>query len=278
MGVTFDNQKPKPQTTSVTIEHKAVHEASPEQLALQRQQAQQRAIRRNVEQDILLQPRAKKNTAQPILRASAYRQELEQGHSNQQELLQAQQGQLLHDHTPQSLETALQREQSYVLPERPPLKPQSNTDWVTVMRMQAAQVEGKRLSTREHEQFKTLQRQVTQTLIQRFKQDRQPAAARYSEYAEHLATLQREPLSGHVASVFMGFMPQSERPALQRALDEALQRQQDNTGAAQAALNLQSIQRQLEELEEQATLPILERIQQHRGAGNPLPEAIQRHL
>lgn len=275
--------KPKPkggqqQAKLPSFEAVPTKKLTPEELSLQRQQAQEWAIRHSIEQETVLQPQAKKTTAQPILRASAYRQEIEQGHRNQQELLHAQQGQLLQAHTPQALETALQREAGYALPERPPLKPQSNTEWVTVMRMQAAQTEGRWLSSREMGQFTALQRQITQTLIQRYKQDRQPHEARTAEYAEHLATLQRHNLSSPVTSAFMGFMPQGERPTLQRALDEAVQRQQDNTQTALLALNLHSIQRQLAELEEQSTLPILERIQQRRGAGNPLPEAIQRHL
>ncbi|WP_229784625.1 eCIS core domain-containing protein [Deinococcus radiotolerans] len=49
----------------------------------------------------------------------------------------------------------------------------------------------------------------------------------------------------------------------------------------QAALNFDihmALQRQLVELDAEATQPVLQRIQARRGAGNPLPEAVQRHL
>lgn len=76
----------------------------------------------------------------------------------------------------------------------------------------------------------------------------------------------------------MRSIPMGERPALQRAVDEvvqreALQRQQD-----EQALQLHSFQRQLAELDHEATRPVLQRIQARRGSGNPLPEAVQRHL
>ncbi|WP_291431881.1 DUF4157 domain-containing protein [Deinococcus sp.] len=76
----------------------------------------------------------------------------------------------------------------------------------------------------------------------------------------------------------LGMVPPSERLPLQRATDEALQRQR---AQEQAALNfgtLTSLQRQMAELDAEATQPVLQRIQARRGAGNPLPEAIQRHL
>lgn len=175
-----------------------------------------------------------------------------------------------------AIEAALQRQQQPTAPV--PLKPQSAGEWVTVMRQQAEQADGRRMSSREFGQFTALQRQVAQTLTQGYLRDRQPALQRQQEYAGHMATLQRHPVSGQVAQVFMRSIPMGERPALQRAVDEvvqreALQRQQD-----EQALQLHSFQRQLAELDHEATRPVLQRIQARRGSGNPLPEAVQRHL
>ncbi|WDA59472.1 DUF4157 domain-containing protein [Deinococcus aquaticus] len=159
-----------------------------------------------------------------------------------------------------------------------PVKPTTPTDWVTVMRHRAEGVEGQRLDTRAFGEFQTLQRQVAQTLAHSFRHDRGEASARYATYGEHLATLQRHALSAPVSRVVLGMVSPSERLPLQRAADEALQRQ---LAQEQAALNfgtLSSLQRQLAELDAEATQPVLQRIQARRGAGNPLPEAIQRHL
>ncbi|WP_230289618.1 DUF4157 domain-containing protein [Deinococcus sp. 14RED07] len=76
----------------------------------------------------------------------------------------------------------------------------------------------------------------------------------------------------------LGMVPPSERLPLQRAADEALQRQRMQEQAALNFGSLQTLQRQLAELDAEATQPILQRIQARRGAGNPLPETIQRHL
>ncbi len=159
-----------------------------------------------------------------------------------------------------------------------PAKPVTPADWVTVMRHRAEGVEGQRLDTRAFGEFQTLQRQVAQTLAHSFRSDRGEPQARYAAYGEHLATLQRHPVSAPVARVVLGMVPPSERLPLQRATDEALQRQR---AQEQAALNfgtLTSLQRQMAELDAEATQPVLQRIQARRGAGNPLPEAIQRHL
>ena len=159
-----------------------------------------------------------------------------------------------------------------------PVKPTTPADWVTVMRERADNMQGQRLDTRAFGEFQTLQRQVAQTLAHSFRSDRGDAQARYATYGEHLATLQRHALSAPVSRVVLGMVSPSERLPLQRAADEALQRQ---LAQEQAALNfgtLSSLQRQLAELDAETTQPVLQRIQARRGAGNPLPEAIQRHL
>ncbi|GHG32737.1 hypothetical protein GCM10017784_27920 [Deinococcus indicus] len=159
-----------------------------------------------------------------------------------------------------------------------PAAPITPADWVTVMRLRAEEVAGQPLDTRSSSQFTTLQRQVAQTLAQGFRADRGDTQARYATYGEHLATLQRHPVSAPVSRVVLGLVPPAERLPLQRAVDETLQRFQ---AQEQASLNfdtLQTLQRQLAELDAEATQPVLQRIQARRGSGNPLPEAIQRHL
>lgn len=192
--------------------------------------------------------------------------------------LQAQIGELAGTIPPNAIQDALQRQEERNTP--PPViqHPQTQSDWVTVMRQQAIQAEGRRMGEREVMHFTALQRQVAQRLVQGFRTDRQPAAQRYAEYAGHLVSLQRHPISGHVANAVMTMIPQGERPALQRAVDEVLQREAIQRQQDETALNLHTLQRQLAELDEQATQPVFERIQARRGAGNPLPEAVQRHL
>ncbi|GAQ22707.1 hypothetical protein DEIGR_102734 [Deinococcus grandis] len=159
-----------------------------------------------------------------------------------------------------------------------PARPVTPSDWVTVMRHRAESVEGQRLDTRTFGDFHTLQRQVAQSLSQGFRMDRGEPATRYATYGEHLATLQRHALSAPVSRVVLSMVPPAERVPLQRATDEALHRQM---AQEQAVLNfdtLASLQRQLAELDTEATQPVLQRIQARRGAGNPLPETVQRHL
>ncbi|WP_230270600.1 eCIS core domain-containing protein [Deinococcus sp. 6YEL10] len=159
-----------------------------------------------------------------------------------------------------------------------PAKPITPGDWVTVIRLRAEEVAGRPLDARSSAGFTALQRQVAQTLAQGFRSDRGDAQARYAAYGEHLATLQRHPVSAPVARVVLGQIPPVERLPLQRAVDETLQRFH---AQEQASLNFdtrQTLQRQLAELDAEATQPVLQRIQARRGSGNPLPEAIQRHL
>lgn len=178
--------------------------------------------------------------------------------------------------SPLALDAALQREQVNPLPV--PLKPQSTADWVTVMRFQAQQADGRSMSSREMGQFTALQRQITQALVQGYLRDRQPPLQRHQEYATYLATLQRHPLSGQVAQAFIRAIPNGERPALQRAVDEALQREAAQVAEEQLALQFHSIQRQLTEVEDEAARPVFERIQARKGSGNALPEVVRRHL
>ena len=159
-----------------------------------------------------------------------------------------------------------------------PAKPTTPGDWVTVMRLRAEEVAGRPLDARSSAGFTALQRQVAQTLAQGFRADRGDAQARYATYGEHLATLQRHAVSAPASRVVLGLIPSAERLPLQRATDEVLQRFQSQEQAALNFDTLQTLQRQLAELDAEATQPVLARIQARRGSGNPLPEAIQRHL
>lgn len=146
------------------------------------------------------------------------------------------------------------------------------------MRARAEEVQGRPLDARSSAAFTSLQRQVAQTLAQGFRSDRGDAQARYAAYGEHLATLQRHPVSAPVARVVLGLIPPAEHLPLQRAVDETLQRFQAQERASLNFDTLQTLQRQLAELDAEATQPVLARIQARRGSGNPLPEAVQRHL
>jgi hypothetical protein len=172
-------------------------------------------------------------------------------------------------------------------PERPvqpsaapvmPTQPQTPGQWAAALRERAGEVEGRPLDARQAAQFTALQRQVAQTLAQGFRQDRRAPEERYSDYGDHLATLQRHPVSAPVAGVVLGLVPAAERPALQRAAAEGLERQLAHEEALTRDHSRQTVQRQLAELDAEAGRPLLERIQARRGAGNPLPEGVRRHL
>ncbi|WP_081424598.1 eCIS core domain-containing protein [Deinococcus soli (ex Cha et al. 2016)] len=211
--------------------------------------------------------RAQGQAAQPVLRAATLQRQEEARLSGARAAVQ-QQVAALGDVAP------VQRRADLPVP----AKPVTPSDWVTVMRHRAEGVDGQRLDTRAFGEFQTLQRQVAQSLGQGFRADRGDPAARYATYGEHLATLQRHALSAPVSRVVLGLVPPAERVPLQRATDEARQRQM---AREQAALNFDThaaLQRQLAGLDAEATQPVLQRIQARRGAGNPLPEAIRRHL
>ncbi len=140
--------------------------------------------------------------------------------------------------SPETINQAVQRQQQ----EGPqaPTKPQSVGDWVTVMRFQAEQAQGRRMNSREVMQYNTLQRQVANTIAQGFRQDQQAASARHQQYGQHLATLQRSG-AAPVATLALQLMPTGERPAVQRAVDEVLQREAEQEAQEEAALKLRSL-------------------------------------
>lgn len=261
--------KKKPQSSVLQRQPQMVQAAQPAP-EVQRQALIQRDLQRHTARPTTTQ----RQVAAPALKAAQLHRAEVQHLSEEQTSIQRQAAEI---NLPQSaVDAALQRQQAVPAPVA--TKPQSIGDWVTVMRFQAEQSEGRRMGAKEASQFSALQRQVAQTLTRSYLTDRQSALQRQQDYAGHVVALQRHPVSGQVARAFMLSVPQGEKAALQRAVDEvsqqeALQRQRD-----EQALRLHSLQRQLAELNEQATRPVFERIQQRRGAGNPLPQAIQRHL
>ncbi|MVN87007.1 DUF4157 domain-containing protein [Deinococcus sp. HMF7620] len=202
-----------------------------------------------------------RQVVQPVLAASALLQADTQARALQRQRLMTQSQEDVAHPVPSTLAPV-------------PTAPRSPADWVTVMRHQAQQTEGKALSPREWTAWTALQRQVATHLSQGYRRESGPAQVRQERLAAHLAHLQDHPLSAPVAGATLALVPPGERPALQRALDAALAREQ----TARAQLAQQTLQRQLAELDAQEAQPALERIQARRGAGRPLPGAVQRHL
>ncbi|WP_291430666.1 DUF4157 domain-containing protein [Deinococcus sp.] len=170
--------------------------------------------------------------------------------------------------------TAAPQQQAQAVPDRP----QTAAEWVTVMRHRAQQVDGKRLDAREYGQFTALQRQVVSILTQGFRSDLTPALTRHNAYGEQLARLQQHHLSAPVSHVVLSRLPPAERLSVQRAMTTAAQRLEAESRNSAVLDSRHALQRQLAELDAEATQPVLQRIQARRGGGNPLPEAIQRHL
>lgn len=219
---------------------------------------------------------AQNQVVQAPLRAAALeRQEVQRVHTERQE---AQRQLTSLAVTPGEVEVPPTVPAPNHLPVQLPVRPANASDWVTVMRVRAQEVEGQSLDSRAYADFKALQRQVAQSLAQGFRQDRGPAQARAYTYGEHLAALHGHPISAPVARVVLGLVPAAERPTLQRAVDTALQRTAEQQTQEARRLHAATLQRQLAELDVEAAQPVLSRIQARRGAGNPLPEAVQRHL
>lgn len=221
---------------------------------------------------------AQRQAVIPVLRAASLRQQEEEHLRAQRLPLQRQVAELRADLPADAIQTALQRQASERSLTAVPAHPQTAGEWVTVMRHRAEQMDGRRMDARSTQAFTALQRQVTAALVHSVKHDPSSAIQRQAAFAEHAVGLQRHALTRHIPRAALTQLPPGERLSLQRAVDEAtqavaLQRQQD----AQA-LQLHSLQRQLADLDEQATKPVMERIQARRGSGNPLPAAVQRHL
>jgi len=185
-----------------------------------------------------------------------------------------------------AVETALQRQAARSAPVEPlGQAPTSPSQWVQAARLEIQRVQDptvrdqtRWLSAADRERHVGTLRSVGHGLAQGFKADTSPAVQRYAEYGDGLATLQRQALTSGVVRTVMQQISPAERPMLQRAVDDALQRQQEEEQQAASALHLYSLQRQLTELDQQAEQPIMDRIQARRGSGAPLPVAVQRQL
>ncbi|WP_456829906.1 eCIS core domain-containing protein [Deinococcus sp. UYEF24] len=185
-----------------------------------------------------------------------------------------------------NLEGALQRKVARDAPVAPLTQaPSQPGDWIQAARLEVQRVtepgapeQTRWLSGAERDRHLGALRSVGQGLAQAFRADRGPAVQRYAAYGEGLATLQRQALTGAIPRMVLAQVSPAERPHLQRAVDAALQRQQEEEAKDASALYLHSLQRQLAALDLQAELPILERIQARKGGGVPLPASVQRQL
>lgn len=265
-------KKAPPSSSTSPAEFTSPSTAAGGSLPIQRQHALARTLHRFTARPAAVQRRV----AAPVLTAAALHTSEVDRIQKARETLQRSMADL--SVVPASpADHALQRQANQASPDSF-LPPQTPRDWVAVMRQQAEQAQGRRMDAKSHRAFTALQRQVTAHLSAAYRQDRQLAPARTTEYARHLAALQRHPISEPVARAVLAQVPPGERMSLQRAVDqlhsqEAVQRQQE-----EQALQRHALQRQLAELDEQATMPVMERIQARRGSGNPLPAAVLHHL
>ena len=181
---------------------------------------------------------------------------------------------------------ALQRHAARQAPVAPLSRPLGTpAEWVQaaqleVQRMQdPAQPERTRwMGNAERERHLGTLRSVGVGLSQGFRADRGPALQRYAEYGDHLATLQRQSLTASLPRMVLAQVPPAERPHLQRAVDAALQRQAKQDAQDGSVLQWHALQRQLAELDQEAELPVMARIQARQGSGSPLPDAVRRQL
>ncbi len=222
----------------------------------------------------------------PAFQALSLHRESVEGLSLQRQAVQGQVQQLQASVSANSVTGALQRRAIRQAPVAPLTgAPASPSEWVRAARLELQRVadparpeQTRWLGGAERERHLGTLRGVGQGLAQGFKTDRGPALQRYAEYGEALATLQRQSLMGGVVRTVMQQTSPTERPPLQRATDEAAQRQASQEAQDASALNLHSLQRQLADLDTQAEQPILERVQARRGGGDPLPSAVRRQL
>lgn len=222
----------------------------------------------------------------PAFQALSLHRGAVEGLSLQRQAVQGQVQQLQASVSANSVTGALQRRAIRQAPVAPLTgAPASPSEWVQAARLELQRVadparpeQTRWLGGAERERHLGTLRGVGQGLAQGFKTDRGPALQRYAEYGEALATLQRQPLTGGVVRTVMQQTSPTERPPLQRATDEAAQRQASQEAQDASALNLHSLQWQLADLDTQAEQPILERVQARRGGGDPLPSAVRRQL
>lgn len=124
-----------------------------------------------------------------------------------------------------------------------------------------------------------IQRQISAGLVRSAKTSPLPPAQRYAELGQTLAQLQRQPLGAEVVRASWSQLLPAERPAIQRALDEANATLQWQDAQDARVEQLHHLQRQLAEQQTQGAQDrVMQRIQARQGGGDPLPLAVQRHL
>ena len=124
---------------------------------MQRLSVRQMDVRQGLQQHTSRPVSVQRQVVQPALQAADLHTQESKRLAVQRATLQREAAEL-GPISPEVMTQALQRQQQ----ETPqvPLKPQSVGDWVTVMRFQAEQAQGRMMQTREAMQYTTLQRQV----------------------------------------------------------------------------------------------------------------------
>jgi len=220
----------------------------------------------------------------PIFQALDLQREVDQGLAVQRNALQAEAQPLRV--SAGVVKSDLHRQAARHAPVAPLTQPPASpSDWVQAARLEIQRVQDpaaldqtRWLGAADRERHIRTLRSIGFGLAQGFKTDRGPAVQRYAEYGDGLATLQRQALTAGIPRMVLAQMSSAERPMLQRAVDEALQRQRDEEERGASALKVHSLQRQLADLDHQAEQPIMERLQARRGGGTPLPASVQRQL
>ena len=227
-------------------------------------------------------PEIKHQQTAPVLQALAVQRQDAAGLLEQQTTLQRQINDLQSSLPEGAFQAAVQR---LAGPQPLKTKPSRPAEWVQLAQLEVQRVQDPQqpeqtryLSTADMGLHKRTLQVVTQQLVQGFKADRKPPLQRYAEYGEQLATLQRQGLSRIIPRHFMTQIPSAERPSVQRAMNEALQRLSQQDAQDTAALAVHSLQRQLAATEDDMQQPVMARIQARRGSGHRLPESVQRHL
>lgn len=126
---------------------------------------------------------------------------------------------------------------------------------------------------------KAIQERAVGTLVRSAGSSRLPALQRQAEVGQALADITQHPLGRLVAHHALHRLPAAEQPVIRRAMDEALQRRAEQDRHDQQALELHALQRQLDDAgRPHGEAEVMRGIQTQRGAGDPLPAAVQRHL
>lgn len=217
--------------------------------------------------------------ASPVLHAARLRAEHLWHSQQQRDTLQRQMAEREGQLPPFALQSALQRQQAARQPTAPtPVPPASRTpqDWAAMYAHDVSKLQPDARGFYANEPAVTLQRQAADGLLSAYRTWHVPPLQRYEAFGEALATIRRQPLGEAVARVALSRFPAGERPLIQRALNDALQRLQEQDEQDALALELPALQRQLAELTPETPTVMLQRLRSSGGA--PLPLPVQRQL